>query len=422
MNSEKTIALVYCGGTNFGPPIGLVYLGSWVQARCPEWRVRIIDALHENPIHVLLTNRFDAIGISAMSKQFKQATEIARMLRVAKVNCPVIIGGFHVSMHPGSPTPDFDAVIRGEGEEQLASYLSTGCTSASIPDLDSYPDLDLGLLHPDYFVKRPLRQWYGSVSESILLTSRGCPYRCSFCSTSRFWMACRQHSVPWVINQMRRMSERGVTHIIIWDDLFTASKARLRKLAEAFEHAELHKVIKGIGCQSRANIIDREICDYLQRMNCKMINFGFESFNERVLKMLKVTGASVAMNKRAVRTVRKSGMMCVGSLMLGSPTETFREMLSTVYGIIWCTLNGVTDLWCYMTVPYPGTPLWDMAKERGVDKQIESDWDLLFIRSHIPGKPMLSDVPRWKFLVAWYLAQAALLPLKVVKLFRLLFK
>ena len=126
------------------------------------------------------------------------------------------------------------------------------------------------------------------------------------------------------------------------------------------------------------------------------------------------------MNKRAVLQVcRTKGLKCAGSLMIGSPTETRVEMLKTAWFIFWCFRQGVTDLLLIVTSPLPGTEFWDIAVRRG---KVSSNMDFsqLALHAWTPGKALLIDIPRWQFIVLFYIGQLAMFPIKAKKALRLI--
>ena len=438
------IALTYIGsGTFSGIPLGLVFLASYVNSRLPEHQVRIVDANWCDPYSALVQGDYDLIGISSMTSQYERATKLARNLRNAATRAPIVLGGVHISTLPSSLRSPFDLGVIGEGEEtfcDLIKHFAEGNTDpdafATVPglvyqwyswgqtpprpvitDMDGFPDLDWSLLDPRYWRRQPNRVWQEQAAESLLVTSRGCPYRCVFCSTTQFWARYRAHSVPWVIRQIQNLTELGVTHVQLYDDLFTVHKKRTREVAEAFRAAGLHKKVKAVSCMARTNLADEELCDILKSMNVKILSFGFESGNDRVLRYLKRDTTSVALNQKAIETCRKHGLRVVGSLMMGSPTETLKEMLDTVRFIRWCVRHGVEDLWPWTSAPYPGTEFWRIGKQRGVVAD-DMDFDQCAMNSKNPGRPLLLEpnISLNAFRAVWFWAQLNLLPCKLRKL------
>lgn len=403
-----------------GQPTGVVYLASWVQRELPDWSVRVIDVNHEDPETILLNEPFDVIGISAMTIYYERAHQLATTLKQRKIQAPIVLGGVHISTCPASARPEFDVLIPGEAEHALVAYLKGGKPESDRKVLlEEYPDLKLDLYHPGCWQPKLLRHWHDVVVEGTLLTSRGCPFKCRFCASTQFWNRYRDHNPEWVVRQVQALAEKGVDRLAIFDDLFTVNKPRLKAIAEGFEKAQLHKVIKGASIQGRAEVTDDETCDYLRRMNITFVGFGIESGNDRVLHYLKKSRASVATNNQALERCRKHGIKCGGSIMFASPTETAREMLDTVWWICKAWWNGVDDIVPFIAAPYPGTEFWEIAKQRGLVSD-RMDFNKLSLHNKAMGHALMLDIPRWQFFIIWQLAQLSLFPIRARKAWRML--
>jgi radical SAM superfamily enzyme YgiQ (UPF0313 family) len=118
------------------------------------------------------------------------------------------------------------------------------------------------------------------------------------------------------------------------------------------------------------------------------INFGFESGSEKILHYLKGGSVTVEDNRRAVLLGKKHGLSVVGSLIFGSPGETIDDMKETLKFIDFFDKNGGDNLWHFVMTPFPGTPIWELAKERG---KVSSDMDWSLLRHHNIDKPMLLE-------------------------------
>lgn len=411
------LALVYLStGMFHGQPFGLLCLTSWIKKYVPQCEVRIVDSNWENPEAVLTKEHFDYIGISAMTGQFDRAKRLSKLLRSS--GCPpLLIGGVHVSTCQSS-TNDFDVVLRGEGEKQLVDFLTGQIPKPEPVSLIDYPDLDYRLLNPSYFKPRLCRVWQECIVEAILITSRGCPYHCQFCSTTVFWNGYRAHESEWVVRQVEHLADLGVTHLQVSDDLFLCNKNRFKRIVELWRAKGLHRKIKVVGCNSRANLFDIETIELSKSINVKTIQFGFESGSDRILKQIKVTGASNELNRKVLKLSNGTGIKITASMMMGMPGETFLDMMKTVYFILWSTFKGIDDIWLYLATPYPSTLWWSIALERG-NVSNEMDFAILKLRDKLPINSLLVDIPKWQFWLCWWLAFVALLPLKARKLFKL---
>jgi len=413
----KSIAFVYLGaGTYFGQPIGLLCLSAWINKYCSEWNPSIVDDSCEDAFKILTDNNYDIIAISAMTPQYEKAKMLASRLKSIKCKSEIIIGGVHISTLPESFEACFDRMVAGEGEIRLQNYLNGSSINNDV-DLKEYPDLDYSLLHKNYFNPRPIRVWRDVVVESMVVASRGCPFDCRFCSTTNFWKKYRAHSPEWVIRQVINLSELGVTHIQFVDDLFTANKKWLRRFVELFESKKVS--IKGVSIQSRTDTFDSEVVELLKSIRCKNVNFGLESGSPKTLRYLKKTEISIDDNRRSLLLAKKNKIQTLGSFMIGNPGETLVDMFQTIRFIIWGLFNGLSDAVPFVTTVYPGTEFWKVAKEKGIVSD-KMNFNILALRSKGAGRALLSEIPKWQFIIIWYLIQLVVLPFKIKKATKLL--
>jgi len=381
--------------------------------------------------------------MNAMTVNYGAAIGFAKNYKIKK-SIPIIIGGVHISILPESFNECFDVGVIGEGEETFSElielFLNKGKFNeedlvkiksivfyyknklAKTPlrqnlELDSLPFPDFGFVEKDYFEPREVPGTSELSKKFYLLTSRGCPYRCVFCSTSRFWDKVRLNSPDYVAKMIKSAIETyNVNHFAIMDDLFTISKERLKQLKEAFEKFEILDKIQGIECQPRANLIDDEMCQLMKELKVKIVNFGFESGSERMLNWLKAGSVTVEMNRNAILLCSKYGFNVYGSLMFGSPGEKIEDMKQTLEFIDFAVKNGARYIWSFVSTPFPGTPFWDIALKRG-KVSANMDWNLL--SHHNLDNPLLldEDVNKEEFKYLFLLGRKKLrkLKLKLVK-------
>jgi len=333
------IALVSLNTGSGCPPIGLVQYGTWLQREGHE--VDIIDA--NFPIKKGFD--YDQIGISAMTVNYGMAKNMGKWLK-ENTRAKVVIGGVHISTCPESFDPEcFDEMVIGEGEK--------------IKDLDDLPLPNWDLVDPRYFKPSFNTTFAERGIEGVMLTSRGCPYRCRFCSTQAFWgNKVRFHSADRVVEMIKDLERRGVTHIQIWDDLFTINKTRLREIAYYYSSPLYEHFNIKFNCQPRADLIDDELCEILKDIGITTCIFGFESGNDRVLRYLKRDTCTTQDNYKAIEICHRHGLKVQGSVMLGSPNETLKEMNDTYEFVKWCAFNGVQRIWSFVATPFPKTEWW----------------------------------------------------------------
>ncbi|MBI4448086.1 B12-binding domain-containing radical SAM protein [Candidatus Woesearchaeota archaeon] len=386
-------------------PLSLAYLASFLKKNM-EADVSIVDINFEDPLAEIKKIRPDIVGISSVAVVYNSARQLAKQIK-AELNLPVIIGGVHVSTCPESfDETAFDVGVIGEGEETFLElirlyakekkffptslkkisgliFFENGKETRTSPRQPLSPDKitipDRSLLNKKYFEPKPsYNRLRGEiVREAGMLTSRGCPYKCVFCSTTKFWDKVRFVEANQAAQEAKELIEKfNINYIVIYDDLFAVSTKRLQEVYSALEKENLVGKAK-FSCCVRANLINDETCALLKKMNVVAVNFGFESGSDQVLKYLKAGSITVEQNKKAVLLCKKYGFEVNGSFMIGSPGETKEDIEKTIELMDFLKDNGVKECWCGVTVPYPATQLWVIAKNKGLIDPKKFEWESL---------------------------------------------
>ncbi len=184
------------------------------------------------------------------------------------------------------------------------------------------------------------------------------------------------------------MDDFNSDYIKVLDDLFTISSQRLRELKLSFEKYNILEKIKAIECQPRANLMNDELCIAMKELKIKVLNFGFESGSDKILKWLKKESVTVEMNRNAILLCKKYGFYAYGSLIYGSPGETIEDMEKTNEFIDFAINNKARYMWSFIATPFPSTLFWDIALKRGKVTN-NMDWNLL--SHHNIDNPLLLD-------------------------------
>jgi anaerobic magnesium-protoporphyrin IX monomethyl ester cyclase len=345
------------------------------------------------------TERPEIVGVSAFTFNRHEAMRVAALARAANPRCLVVAGGPHATHLPHhllERYPAVDLVARGEGEEtmlEIARAHAAGIlrrpdrgdraalgadlegagpagpphtvaglsfrTPAGCRDTAERPvirDLDR-LPHP---AADP--RIVGVEAESqfeFVITSRGCPAACTFCSSPEFWgRGLRFRSAAHMIEEVRILRERhGVVYLSIRDDTFTAHRQRVLDFCRGLEDSGVDLLWD---CQSRVNIVDEERLVAMRRAGCTHIQYGVESGSPRMIERLN-KGITVDEIRRAAALTRRVGLGLSIYLITGIDGETDEDLASTVRLIE--EIRPHDGLVSPLTV-YPGTGLYDEARRR----------------------------------------------------------
>ncbi len=210
--------------------------------------------------------------------------------------------------------------------------------SLPIPAFDLLPDLK------PYFVTAPAGRPY-----TILYTSKGCPYKCSFCTVSGTpW---KMRTAPHILEELRFLKERyGLRTASFFDETFTFNRKRVEEICRLLEEEDLR--IKWY-CNTRAHLVDRELLAQMRRAGCRGISFGIESGSQRILDSVE-KHISVEQAREAVQSAKAEGIKTFCSFILGLPGEDWDSVEETLE-FVRQTLP--TSAQFNVAVPYPGTRL-----------------------------------------------------------------
>ncbi len=362
------IALVSLSKCDWGRlPIGLLCIQAYLRKHSLQHEVLIIDGGFQEPLKEIIRGGFDLVGISSMTSEYETATQLGKVLRVKEPKLKIILGGTHISTLPSSFRPEaFDSMVIGEGEAALVSLISGQLvTSNMLVSLDDFPHLDYSSLSPAYFKRQPMANFSAFGIESSLMTSRGCPFSCVFCSSGNQSENVRYFSVDWVLKEIEILYNKGVRYISIFDEVFALSLKRVSSIASEIIKRGLHKKIT-FYCNARADLITPELLSILREMGCRNIFFGFESGSQEVLNYLKCGKVLVEDNKKAILLCNKAGIRVLGNCIIGSPVEHLSDFKETQAFIEWAYKHKVNRMMISVLQLLPGTPVWKYAKIRGV--------------------------------------------------------
>jgi len=369
------------------PPLGLAYLASTLEQE--NHRVKIID-LQVEPKKELQENikNYDLIGITCETNKAPQALKVAELAK--KEGCLVVLGGYHATFCDEEllNTGLVDYIVRGEGEyifPQLVKALENNQSPHSVSGISFQEEgkiVRTPSVPPPHnldeipFPKRELlplsKYWMTQVEGEPLvnmITSRGCPFGCSFCASSQFsgkkW---RARSPENVIEELRQVYfDLGYRAVAFVDDNFTLSPARAESICDKIEQEKMK--IKW-WCFSRADTIVKHepLVEKMAKAGLRMVYLGFESAEESILQDYG-KNLTAEVSKKAVEILRKHGIKSWGSFILGNVRETRETVKKTVEFAK--QINPDIVQFSILT-PFPGTEIYEKYREEG--RIIDRDW------------------------------------------------
>jgi len=369
------------------PPLGIGYLISYLRKMFGN-NFFIFRIISDNLNQELKVFNPDIVCITSVSQNYNLAKEHAKTAK--EQGFPVIIGGIHISMLPESLSGDMDVGVIGEGERTIVELVKLFLAQGGFNDFDMLNSVKgivykkgneliltpkRELIDPLDEIPFPSRDMFNISGHSYIFSSRGCPYRCQFCASARYWHKVRYFSAEYVVNEIKELINRyNVKLISFYDDLMMASLDRLRKIVALLEQEGLLGKVK-FTANARANLMTEETVKLLKKMNVVSVGMGLESGSERILQYLKKNNVSIAMNHQAIEMLKKYKITANASFVIGSPDETREEILETLNFI---KKNRLDLFDVYVLTPYPGTPIWDYAKAKGLVSN-DMDWAKLDI-------------------------------------------
>ncbi|UCH56667.1 MAG: radical SAM protein [Candidatus Bathyarchaeota archaeon] len=395
--NEEPVAMKRIHAIASFPPLGILYLATVLIGRGEE--VSVLDQpakglTVEETVEWVEREDPDVLGLSPFGTSGFTSARLSREVKKRRPNTTIVYGNYYATFNAERilrKYPSVDIVVRGEGEETIVDLVDSidrggelgdvqGITFRKesdivstpdrplIRDLDSIPIPDRSLLDGDYHntiagAKIAVRKF------TSIISSRGCVHRCKFCSCTKFargiW---RPRSVENTMEELHYLAGEGYEQFIFVDDSFTLNQRRVIELCRRMREDRLD--MEWI-CEGRVDNCSLEMFRELARAGCKIVFFGIESANQRILDYYNKR-ITPQQSVKAMRTARKAGIDLIhGSFILGAPDETREEIRNTLefakrlpIDIPQFNILGV----------YPGTEIWSELESKGV-LNVDECWE-----------------------------------------------
>ena len=398
------------------PPFGLACIASYIREH--SFSVGIMDALAEDmePMQVLDyigKHQPKVIGFSAMTPQFLRTVRIAKDISKRFPEILTIIGGHHASIMPYETLEEdccLDLLVYGEGEETFLEIINkykergwnkeeflkdADCLKAidgiafrdkdsnikinksrrQIEDLDSLPSPAWDLLPLGKYI--PLPNQYLNKPVIHMVSIRGCPFDCDFCSNnSVFGRKIRARSPERVVDDIKYVkSKYNMKEISFWDDTMTVNKKWLERFCNCLIE---NKVNVTWTCYSRVDTVNLEILKLMKKAGCWNIFYGYESGNQQLLDNIN-KGITLEQIRNANKWTKEAGIEVRASFMIALPGETPEMAKKTIDFAIELEPEYAQFS---ITTPYPGTKLYETAKQSGKlrdDFSKYNMWEVVYV-------------------------------------------
>lgn len=331
-------------------PLGICYLGAVLEKN--NYEVALFDHYVNNtPIKKftdwIIKNGFDVIGFSVVSNSFKTAIKIAEEIKKRNDRIKIIFGGVHPTFCADKIMKKYNCVdycVRGEGELTLLNLIKCIESNGAFRDISNLTYRENGLVKftpdaaaiqnldalpiPDRKMLFKYHKYQLGGKTTPLITSRGCPFNCNFCSCGAlFNRTIRYRSVQNVIEELISLQNQGFKDIEIVDDCFILKEKRVINICKEIKKEKLDF---SFHINGRVNLGSYNLYRILIDAGCRTISIGFESGVQRILDYYN-KGITVERAFDTMKIVKKARFETIfGGFILGAPTETLNEIRQTV--------------------------------------------------------------------------------------------
>ena len=378
---------------NIMPPLGLASIAAYLER--DGVTVSIVDCYaypHSQQLllDLLRSERPALIGFSCTTSSFLDGVRLARLAKSELPGIRCVFGGAHVSALKEAvfAYPEVDCVVVGEGEETLAELVRaagegldrvTGLIHRRADgevvfngyrepglDLDSlpFPAYEKLLGYPQAY-QLPIFN-YPTAPNASCISSRGCPYACSYCDRSVFRRSFRYNSAEYLYAHLRYLKEAfGVRHVNFYDDQFTFNRERVEEFCSLLQNRPLGMTFN---CAVRAEHIDPELLRRMKSAGCWMASLGIETGDPQLLAQHR-QNPDLEMLADKIRMIKAAGIRTKGLLMMGLPGESetsIRRSMEYVFSL------PIDDFNLAKFTPFPGSPLYAKIHQLG---SFDEDWE-----------------------------------------------
>jgi anaerobic magnesium-protoporphyrin IX monomethyl ester cyclase len=364
------------------PPLNLALLGTI--AKQNNYLVHIIDGEVEGLDGNGITKRIididpNFVAFTSTTPFYHLTKEIATNLNSFNGghNPVLILGGAHVSNCEidQDDFSMFDYCFRGESEQSWENFLSMDITKNLNPIVFESNPIDNidDIVYPDRTLLKnhlyKMRTRFGVKKFTTIVHSRGCPFNCIFCSSKGFSRKIRIRSPESFVDEIKWVNKTiGIDYFVIISDTFTMNRDNVLRVCELIKKNDLNIHFEAA---TRANILDDELMKNMAEAGLVSIGLGLESVDENVRKIMGKGNIKIEDYVVANELAQKYGVSTQNAVMIGMPGDTIETIKKTMYFLR--TTKSIKQANVSISVPYPGTKLYDMARNGEYSLKLETE-------------------------------------------------
>lgn len=413
MSESKKILFVHPLGQNWTPgerdmsrianimaPMGLLSLAAWVDQHGHQSAIHDCYAFpgEDHLIYEYIQNEQpEYIGFSTTTSSFPDGLRIAQEVKQIAPQIKVVFGGVHISALREKILQDYtiiDYAVVGEGELALQELMN-GKEPADIGGLiyrengqvlfkgfrKDMAEMD-ELPFPAYEKLKGFPEAYQlpifsypKAPNTTIITSRGCPYTCSYCDRSVFRRSYRSNSPQYMVDILQHLQDKfNIKHVNIYDDTFTLQRERVMDFCDLKIKSGLKTTFN---CAARSEQVDFEMLKTMKKAGCWMISLGIETGDPDLLKKhrsyLPKDNVQDPLGdiREKIKLIKKAGIRVKGLFMMGLPGETESSIDKSMEYVFSLPLDEFN---LAKLTPFPGAPMYSTIHQHGT---FEENWELM---------------------------------------------
>jgi len=367
------------------PPLGIMYMASYAEQNT-DYKIEILDANVEDMNYNIVRKEVkkrkpDVVGITTTTFTLVDAIATAKIVKNIDKDIKVVLGGSHVSIYPNETIniPEIDYLIQGEGEISFTKLIQSLDMKLNLKRINGLVFRSKNRVinnGPGNLIKNldklpfparhmtPYEKYYSPLAKrssiTTMITSRGCPFNCLFCSNQN--SALRMRSTTNVVDEIEQcVNNFNIREFLIYDNTFPINK---KAAIDISKEILKRKLDISFSIRARVDMMDKRVIKYLKKAGCEKIHYGVESSSPSILKILRKR-ITIKQIKKAFKITKEADISTLAYFIIGNPTETKKQIMKTIE---FSKKLNPDFVHFSVLVPFPGTDLYKLGLRKNIFK------------------------------------------------------